>query len=143
LKSNSNLLEESIKKVLKHSKDSSINVSCWEDGSYKPTPTIVEAAMELYKGHNVEEISRNDASAINLAKTSKAVADIIKSSRESKNKSICFVTGVPGAGKTLVGLNVSTTHIDKKSDLYSVFLSGNGPLVNILREALKRSRQKD
>jgi hypothetical protein len=142
LKSNSNLLEESIKKVLKHSKDSSINVSCWEDGSYKPTPTIVEAAMELYKGHNVEEISRNDASAINLAKTSKAVADIIKSSRESKNKSICFVTGVPGAGKTLVGLNVSTTHIDKKSDLYSVFLSGNGPLVNILREALTRDKVK-
>lgn len=46
------------------------------------------------------------------------------------------MTGVPGAGKTLVGLNVATQHIDKDSDLYSVFLSGNGPLVSILREAL-------
>jgi len=135
-------LNEVINNVLKFSSDSKIKISEWEEGSYKPTPTIVEAAMALYKGHNVEEISRNDASAINLGKTSKAVADVIKLSREKKNKTICFVTGVPGAGKTLVGLNVSTTHIDKKSDLYSVFLSGNGPLVNILREALTRDKYK-
>jgi hypothetical protein len=50
------------------------------------------------------------------------------------------VTGVPGAGKTLVGLNIATQHIDKDSELYSVFLSGNGPLVAILREALARDR---
>lgn len=112
----------------------------WESGRYCPTPTIIEAAMALYKGHSVSEISRNDASAINLSQTSDAIASIISQSRDHSKKSICFVTGVPGAGKTLVGLNIATTHIDKSNDLYSVFLSGNGPLVAILREALTRDQ---
>lgn len=112
----------------------------WENGRYCPTPTIIEAAMALYKGHSVSEISRSDASAINLSQTSDAVASIIRDSRDKSRKSLCFVTGVPGAGKTLVGLNIATTHIDKSNDLYSVFLSGNGPLVAILREALARDR---
>jgi hypothetical protein len=96
--------------------------------------------MALYNGHSVEEISRNDALAINLGKTSDEISSIIKHSRQNSKKSICFVTGVPGAGKTLVGLNIATTHIDKTNDLYSVFLSGNGPLVAILREALTRDK---
>lgn len=118
----------------------------WDLGRYHPTPTIVEAAMALYSGHDVTEISRSDAGAINLSQTSETVAKIIRSSRELSRKSICFVTGVPGAGKTLVGLNIATKHIDKDSELYSVFLSGNGPLVDILREALARDkvrRKKD
>lgn len=110
----------------------------WDLGRYHPTPTIVEAAIALYSGHDVAEISRSDAGAVNLSQTSEAVATIIKSSREPSRKSICFVTGVPGAGKTLVGLNIATKHISKQSELYSVFLSGNGPLVDILREALAR-----
>ncbi|HYW55515.1 MAG TPA: DUF2075 domain-containing protein [Polaromonas sp.] len=110
----------------------------WDLGRYHPTPTIVEAAVALYSGHDVSEISRSDAGAINLSQTSETVAEIIRSSRELSRKSICFVTGVPGAGKTLVGLNIATKHIDKDSELYSVFLSGNGPLVDILREALAR-----
>ncbi len=110
----------------------------WDLGRYHPTPTIVEAAVALYSGHDVSEISRSDAGAINLSQTSATVAEIIRSSRELSRKSICFVTGVPGAGKTLVGLNIATKHIDKSSELYSVFLSGNGPLVDILREALAR-----
>jgi hypothetical protein len=96
--------------------------------------------MALYSGHAVADISRNDASAINLTKTSEAVSKIISFSKEKSRKSICFVTGVPGAGKTLVGLNIATQHIDKENDLYSVFLSGNGPLVAILREALARDK---
>ena len=112
----------------------------WEAGRYHPTPTIIEAAMALYSGHAVAEISRNDATSINLSRTSAAVAEIIQSSQLKSRKSICFVTGVPGAGKTLVGLNIATQHIDKESELYSVFLSGNGPLVDILREALARDR---
>jgi DUF2075 family protein len=117
-----------------------IDTQHWETGRYCPTPTIIEAAMALYGGHSVAEISRTDASATNLTDTSKAVSDIIQSARENSHKAICFVTGVPGAGKTLVGLNIATTHIDKNSDLYSVFLSGNGPLVDILREALARDK---
>ena len=117
-----------------------INKIVWENGRYSPTPTIIEAAMALFAGHSVSEISRSDASAINLSVTSDAIAAIIQKSKNEKQKSICFLTGVPGAGKTLVGLNIATTHIDKSSELHSVFLSGNGPLVNILREALARDR---
>lgn len=112
----------------------------WETGRYRPTPTIIEAATALYAGHSVEEISRSDASAINLSRTSSALSRIITESRTHSRKSICFVTGVPGSGKTLVGLNIATQHIDKSSELYSVFLSGNAPLVAILREALARDK---
>lgn len=112
----------------------------WSRGRYTPTPTIIEAAKALYNGHNVHEIARSDASAINLSATTKAIEDVIVRSRAHGLKSICFVTGVPGAGKTLVGLNVATHHTDPSSDLYSVFLSGNGPLVAVLREALARDR---
>jgi hypothetical protein len=96
--------------------------------------------MALYSGHSVDEISRSDASAINLSETSDAISEIIQISKEKSYKSLCFVTGVPGSGKTLVGLNIATKHIDKDSELYSVFLSGNGPLVAILREALTRDK---
>src|SRR5579862_3142449 len=112
----------------------------WEHGRYSPTPTIIEAAMALYKGHSVHEISRSDASATNLSTTSNTIAEVIRDSKNGSFKSICFVTGVPGAGKTLVGLNIATQHSDLNDKLYSVFLSGNGPLVAILREALARDR---
>ncbi len=119
-----------------------IDIKSWEEGRYQPTPTIVEAAMALYNNHSVTEISRSDASAINLSQTSEEIASIIKTSRDKSEKAICFVTGVPGAGKTLVGLNIATNHFDKESELYSVFLSGNGPLVKILQEALARDKVK-
>lgn len=140
IKTNVELLGQSIKDVLNFVNGDTIDRAQWEEGRYCPTPTIVEAAMALYNGHSVAEISRSDASAINLSQTSQALADIIRTSKEKSMKSICFLTGVPGAGKTLVGLNIATTHIDKANDLYSVFLSGNGPLVAILREALSRDK---
>lgn len=133
-------LQRVIEGVLNFADGEPINSSVWQTGRYCPTPTIIEAAMALYNGHSVHDISRSDASAINLSKTSDAISSIIKRSKERSCKSICFVTGVPGAGKTLVGLNIATTHIDKNSELYSVFLSGNGPLVAILREALARDK---
>ena len=140
VKSNLELLPEIINKGLLLENDEDIIISNWEKGSYKPTPTIIEAAMALYHGHSVNEISRSDADAKNLSTTSQEISEIIKRSNQDQNKSICFVTGVPGAGKTLVGLNIATQHIDKEKDLYSVFLSGNGPLVQILREALARDK---
>jgi hypothetical protein len=112
----------------------------WESGRYCPTPTIIEAATSLYNGHSVADISRRDASAVNLTQTSNAISSIISAARANSEKAICLVTGVPGAGKTLVGLNIATKHIDKSNELYSVFLSGNGPLVAILREALARDK---
>jgi hypothetical protein len=110
----------------------------WESGRYLPTPTIIEAARALYAGHSVESISRHGAGAQNLSITSKTVDQIIEDARTGRRKAICFVTGVPGAGKTLVGLDVANRHLDKDSATYSVFLSGNGPLVAVLREALAR-----
>ena len=142
IKSNIGLLDKVIEDVLCFSEGNEINRTQWEQGRYCPTPTIIEAAMALYNNHSVEDISRSDANAINLSQTSDAVSSIIRSSKENSRKSICFVTGVPGSGKTLVGLHIATTHIDKSNDLYSVFLSGNGPLVAILREALARDKVK-
>jgi hypothetical protein len=115
-----------------------ISAEAWERGRYWPTPTIIEAALALYNGHSVSDISRNDATAINLSRTSEAIGRVIRNSQDGHFKSICFVTGVPGAGKTLVGLNAATQHQDLAEGLHSVFLSGNGPLVRILREALAR-----
>lgn len=140
IKCNGDMLKEVIDTVLAFSDGRSIDTNRWEGSRYLPTPTIIEAAMALYNGHAVEDISRSDASAINLSTTSNRIAEIITSSKQAIKKSICFVTGVPGAGKTLVGLNIATMNMDHASDMYSVFLSGNGPLVKILREALARDR---
>jgi len=115
-------------------------ISEWDLGRYSPTPTIIEAAVALYANHSVADISRSDAAAVNLTVTSAAIAEIIERARTDRFKAICFVTGVPGAGKTLVGLNIATQRREETDELYSVFLSGNEPLVNILREALTRDR---
>jgi hypothetical protein len=140
IKCNAEMLNQVITDVLRFTGGDAIDSVQWERGRYQPTPTIIEAAIALYSGHSVNEISRSDASAINLSETSDTISEIIRFSKANSHKSICFITGVPGAGKTLVGLNIATKHIDKTNDLYSVFLSGNGPLVAILREALARDK---
>lgn len=110
----------------------------WENSQYKPTPTIIEAAQALYRGHKVEEISRSDAGAINLSRSSMAISKIIHQSKVNGQKSICFLTGVPGAGKTLAGLSLANSNHNVEESEHAVFLSGNGPLVEVLREALAR-----
>lgn len=110
----------------------------WIHGRYAPTPTIVEAATALYAGHSVEEIARSGAEARNLGVTSSSLERLIGQAQRDGKKLLCLVTGVPGAGKTLVGLDVAHKHQAKSDNLHSVFLSGNGPLVAVLREALVR-----
>ena len=119
----------------------SIDPIVWVNGRYKPTPTIIEAAQALYAKHDVTDIARSDAAAVNLAETVGRINEIIHQSRIKKQKSICFITGVPGAGKTLVGLNISTTHNNAQDEEHAVFLSGNGPLVDVLREALAKDSE--
>lgn len=114
----------------------------WINSLYMPTPTIIEAAQALYLGHNVEDISRYDASAKNLNQTTKAINKIIDYSKAHNRKSICFITGVPGAGKTLAGLNIAVERQKIAEDEHAVFLSGNGPLVDVLQEALARDDAK-
>jgi hypothetical protein len=109
----------------------------WARAPYQPTPTIIEAAQALYSHHSVDSIARHDAGARNLGVTSGRVEEIIDLARKAGRKAIVFVTGVPGAGKTLVGLNVATKKRDD-APTHAVFLSGNGPLVKVLREALAR-----
>ena len=112
----------------------------WENSEYLPTPTIVEAAQALYRGHNVHDITRSDAGAENLTVTTAEISRIIEYSKANHRKSICFVTGVPGAGKTLVGLNLAIQRSDAQCGEHAVFLSGNYPLVTVLQEALARDK---
>ncbi|WP_374607888.1 DUF2075 domain-containing protein [Thermomonas sp.] len=140
IRANADDLQEVIAQTMDFLKAPRIDISNWESGRYLPTPTIIEAARALYAGHSVESISRSDASAQNLTVTSKAIDQIIENARATGKKAICFVTGVPGAGKTLVGLDVANRHLDKDSDTYSVYLSGNAPLVAVLTEALARDK---
>ena len=121
----------------------SLDPVAWIESIYKPTPTIIEAAQALYKGHSVKEISRSDSGAINLGATSDTIAEIIDSSKKNNRKSICFITGVPGAGKTLAGLNIANERHNVDEGEHAVFLSGNGPLVDVLQEALARNEVAD
>ncbi len=98
----------------------------------------MEAAKALYQGHGVEEISRSDAGAINLSLTGRAIGEAIALAKRDHRKIVCFVTGVPGSGKTLAGLNLATDRMRVDEKEHAVFLSGNGPLVEVLREALAR-----
>ncbi|GAB4314719.1 MAG: DUF2075 domain-containing protein [Candidatus Zixiibacteriota bacterium] len=115
-----------------------VDPTVWIESRYRPTPTIIEAAQALYRGHDVQEISRSEAGAENLTRTTVAIDRIILESKSHSQKSICFVTGVPGAGKTLAGLNIANSWHDPANVEHAVFLSGNGPLVDVLREALAR-----
>ncbi|MBX3737266.1 MAG: DUF2075 domain-containing protein [Candidatus Didemnitutus sp.] len=113
----------------------------WENAPYKPTPTIVEAARALYAHHQVEALNCFDAGRQNLGRTAKRIEAIIDEARTKKKKAICFVTGVPGAGKTLVGLNTATQHRREGEPTHAVLLSGNAPLVAVLRAALTRDEK--
>jgi hypothetical protein len=112
----------------------------WENSIYKPTPTIIEAAQALYQGHSVKEISRSDSGAENLIRTADTINKIIEKSKKEKTKSICFITGVPGSGKTLAGLNLANERHKFSEEEHAIFLSGNGPLVKVLQEALARNK---
>jgi hypothetical protein len=143
LKANRENLPEVMSSLLLYSSSKrKINIIEWESSRYKPTPTIIEAAQALYTGHNVKEISRHDAGAINLSRTTDCINQIIENTKSTRKKSICFLTGVPGAGKTLAGLNIANERQKVDEGENAIFLSGNGPLVDVLREALARDEVK-
>lgn len=119
--------------------DGEIDFEKWFNSPYYPTPTIIAAAVEAYSSHNLSQIAQSEAGQENIDACEKEINRIILWARENRKKCVCFVTGVPGAGKTLVGLDVVAKNLDKGKENLSVYLSGNGPLVEVLREALKRS----
>ena len=118
----------------------------WTISPYSPTPTIIEAAKTLYENHSVDEITRHEADKVSTDATIAYIMDVIEKSRTQKERSICFVTGVPGAGKTLVGLDVAIKQKYKAGEdnreNQAVYLSGNGPLVAVLTEALAQDNKK-
>ncbi len=151
LLTNNDNLRELIEAVIKreNAQPSSISeFSEWAISRYSPTPTIIEAASALYQNHSVENITRHEAAGAALEDTTQFVLDVINHSKEYKEKSICFVTGVPGAGKTLVGLNVAIQQSIKAENEpegernLAVYLSGNGPLVKVLTAALAKDKQR-
>ena len=121
-----------------------VDANAWVNSSYKPTPTIIEAAQALYAGHDVREISHKESDDNDIAVTTACIDEIIENSKRNGWKSICFVTGVPGAGKTLVGLNIANRRhrFNTGDEEHAVFLSGNEPLVTVLREALTRDQNE-
>lgn len=135
IRANADTVREAIVQAKAIASPDQLDGPMWGTAPYLPSPTIVEAAKALYSRHSVDAIARSDAGARNLHLTTTALDDIIASARKAREKAIVFVTGVPGAGKTLVGLNVATQHLGE-SETRAVFLSGNGPLVAVLREAL-------
>lgn len=131
-----------------HSKNDQINIHEWDKGEYRPVPTIVEAAIGMFAEMQVEDIARADCDPKNLTETVEAIREQIRTSKAHLKKTICFVTGVPGAGKTLAGLRiVHDSRLREEMSADSVFLSGNLPLVKVLQGALakditQRKRQK-
>ena len=142
-----NGLFELITKVIdRHPYEMPINEN-WIISPYAPTPTIIEAARSLYENHSVEDITRHEADKVSTDRTIAYVLNVINKSKRDQKKSICFVTGVPGAGKTLVGLDVAIKQTyqgnnEPVKEEGAVYLSGNGPLVAVLTEALARDNIK-
>ena len=139
LQANASTLKEAIVKVVDATPKANVEGMNWARGRYSPTPTIIQAASALYAKHNVENITRCDAGE-NLKVTTDFILGVIDHAKANNEKCICFVTGVPGAGKTLVGLNVAMKQFEKKEP--AVYLSGNKPLVDVLTEALARDKVK-
>ena len=140
IRCNAHNIGAAIEAVAARYAESDFNYEQWENSEYLPTPTIVEAAQALYRGHNVHDITRSDAGAENLTVTTAEINRLIEHSKANHRKSICCVTGVPGAGKTLVGLNLAIQHANAQAGEHAVFLSGNFPLVKVLQEALARDK---
>ncbi len=139
---NENNLGDVINDIILKFSDKPLDVQEWINSKYVPTPTIVEAAQALYRSHKVEDISRNDAGAKNLKETTNAIFNIINQCKKKNKKAICFITGIPGAGKTLAGLNIANEYHNCHEDEHAIFLSGNGPLVDVLQNALAQDKMK-
>ncbi|MCL2540632.1 MAG: DUF2075 domain-containing protein [Firmicutes bacterium] len=140
IKCNSSNLEIIINEVcLKFANEAVFDYIAWEDSRYSPTPTIVEAAQALFSDHKVEEISNSEGKE-NLTLTTDVINNIIEKTKQNNEKAVIFVTGVPGAGKTLVGLKLVSSRKHLTTEENAIYISGNGPLVEVLKAALSRDR---
>jgi hypothetical protein len=140
---NKNQLRDVLSKGLEKEKNrENIDFKNWVNSPYCPTENIIEAARELYNNHTVDEIKRSDAKGENLVITTNKLMSLIHQAKANHKKYLCMITGVPGAGKTLIGLSVATEYRNEEHNNHSVYLSGNHPLVSVLQEALTRDAVK-
>lgn len=137
---NIDTLVEKLREIVeRYGSDEPLDFEKWFNSPYHPTPTIIAAAVEAYTTHDISEIANSEAGQDDIDNCEKKLAEIIEYAKSNKKKCVCFVTGVPGAGKTLVGLDIVAKNLKEDKESNSVYLSGNGPLVKVLREALKKS----
>ena len=133
------LVEKLSEIATRYGSDDPLDFEKWFNSPYHPTPTIIAAAVEAYTTHDISEIAHSEAGQDDIDRCEAKIENIIQYAKTNKKKCVCFVTGVPGAGKTLVGLDIVARNLKEGRENLSVYLSGNGPLVEVLREALKKS----
>jgi DUF2075 family protein len=110
-----------------------IDLNDWLEGDYAPLPTLITAAKLIFNNERLPSIKR--AESYGVANAVLRLKEIARLTEKNSERSLVFVSGVPGAGKTLVGLQFVYDESDQESQ--AIFLSGNGPLVEVLRDALK------
>jgi hypothetical protein len=117
------------------------NGAIWDEGAYSPTPTIIDAALALRAGLNIREIAHSEAAEHDIETVTEEIRAIVAQARVEHKHVICFLTGVPGSGKTLVGLSLA--HLSESRTDAIHFMSGNGPLVSVLQELFKQQAMRD
>lgn len=111
----------------------------WDNGEYRPVPTIIQAALSLKAGLSIREVAHSRAARHDVEKLTSFVTALVENCRRNNRFAICFVTGVPGSGKTLVGLNLAFGTQPGQEPIH--FMSGTGPLVQVLQAVLARDHQ--
>ena len=117
----------------------SISVDIWNKSPFNPSSTIIDAALSLYGNHDVSAIREHANEMETIKKCTNEIKAQIESSKNSNGKSLIIMSGAPGAGKTLVGLDIAFSKEFRES---TVFLTGNAPLVDVLTASLERSYQR-
>lgn len=112
-------------------KDLRMPVESWDDSPYFPVPSIIDAALALRSGLSIREIAHSEASEFEIESVRQTIQGYVEKARSESQHAICFLTGVPGSGKTLVGLSLAHSGENKSTAIH--FMSGNGPLVQVLQ----------
>ncbi|HEY4433556.1 MAG TPA: DUF2075 domain-containing protein [Candidatus Cybelea sp.] len=111
------------------------NIKEWLNAEYVPLPSLVASARSIFEHEDLPRIKRAESAGIPQALD--ALRTIAEHAKDHDERHIAFVTGVPGAGKTLLGLQFVYRTSFSGADRPALLLSGNGPLVDVLQHALK------
>jgi hypothetical protein len=129
-----------IAEVAKRECTGQILVEAWDESPYHPVPSIIEAAIALKSGLSIREIAHSEASEHEIEIVRETIQNYVDQARVENQHAICFLTGVPGSGKTLVGLSLAHSHENQNNAIH--FMSGNGPLVKVLQHLFTQESRK-